>query len=285
MKTPALGQMETHSFQSWLRPDRNPFYLITIACTFTLTFSAEIQIFQQKWNFLYYLIAFILLLNLALSIFPQEMEKEEYDKNLRFARTLGIMTATLSLVFLRQALYLPDPPVTWVFVLITIQIFVFTIYLFIAILKKNSTVYNHKKKINNFQLCLITSSLLLGIVVNYNYSVNSEGIKDNYISKELLSSVIISIDEQHNDLFSPRNLSKGNYKIDTTEAQLTLGNISTSLGALKNNNTIGITSDEKGRHEQVVALLIICWAICMLTWIYQLRNVFNIKVNLENSPE
>ena len=291
------GHASGHSLLAWLKPDRNPFYLITIAGVFTLTFSAhkEQQYLYQNWNFLYYLIAFILLINLVLSLFPQEIDKEEYDKNLRFARSLGITTATLSLIFLKRAL--ENISITWVFILILIQILIFSIYLFIAIIKKNNIVYNSKKKINNFQLCLTTSALLMGIIVNYNYSIDKTVPDDALLNKSSLINTVYSIQSDldkyilkskeelelsnnSQDLSTQENIAT----IDKTELQSSLKSAYKSLEELKNSNSV-YKIDFIERHISVIKLLLFAWTICMLTWLYQLKGVFNIKVNLNNPPD
>lgn len=185
---------EGASILGWLRPDRHPFYLITIACVLTITIAASFKDYHDNnWYYVFYLIAFILLINLVLSLFPQEIDNAEYQKNLKFARSLGMVSATLSLIVLLPTF--AENTFPWVYSIIPVQIIVFSIYLFIAILKKNNSLIEGKKRINNFQLCITTSSLLFGIIGNYTlaHPSNSSIERHEYVYRLLFFCWLVCI--------------------------------------------------------------------------------------------
>jgi glucan phosphoethanolaminetransferase (alkaline phosphatase superfamily) len=243
-------------FLELLRPDKNPSYLIIYTCIFTLTYSAQEGIFYQKWNIIFYIISFILMINLVLALVPQEIELEGYEKSLRFARALGIMTATVSVIFLEKALTNKQPATGWLFMLIIVQALVFSIFLFITNLKRTTASYIQKKKINNFQLCLITSALLMGIVVNFNYSV-----KDGHTGNiELTASASI----------------ENNASLSKTDDQIINGE-----NKVQNAENL---DDPAERHASIVIVLVIGWLICITAWGYQLLKL-NMKVYLSSFNE
>ena len=261
------------SFFSWLKPDKNPFYLITIAAVFTLSFSAVQQYEECNWNFLYYLVGFIIFINLGLSLVPQEIEDEEYAKNLRFARSIGIATATLSLIFLRGIL--KEKPSTPILYLVLIEVFVFSLYLFMGILNKSNINYQGRKKINNFQLCLTTSSLLIGIIINYNGPIENSTVATANPKRFLTDSIVSNA----------MSITSNREIVDTEKIQADSStNVNPNKSNKVNESKIVKTTVEDCQRS-VYKLFLFAWIICMAAWVYQLRGVLNIKFNFGNLPD
>lgn len=284
-----------HSILAWLKPDKNPFYLITLGSVFTLTYIAKHEEFRNtNWNIAFWLVGITLLVNIALSLFPQEINNDEYNENLFFARTIGITSAIISLIFLSDAT--KNGSILWMFLLIFIQILTFSIYLFSATLNKKKNISQEKKKINNFQLCMTTSMLLMGLMINF--SLSSKIIDKNETfeivdknKKDNINAFIRTINIYFEKI--TKNISftdKSNRGIistmDSSDYYTNIIIIKKSLDQLAN-----ITSDKtsfenkplENKPKKVVKLLLLSWIICMIIWIYQLRTVFNFS-SKANTP-
>ena len=119
---------------------------------------------EDRWNYIFWLLTFVIFFSILLTIIPQEIKDEDYDKQLRFARSLGIASATLCLIFAKNTLNTEySGRILW---MAFFQILIFSIYILISILKRRrndaSTTISNPFRINNLQLCMITTSLLIG---------------------------------------------------------------------------------------------------------------------------
>ena len=72
--------------------------------------------------------------------------------------------------------------------------------------------------------------------------------------------------------------------LDSTRFQKILRNTNKSLEDIKSIDEV-YKIDFIKRHNSVVKLLLLAWLICISTWLYQLKDLFNIKLDLKNSPD
>jgi hypothetical protein len=281
-----------HSLLSWLQPDRNPFYLITLACVTTVTLSTLLgeNYIEPNWSFLFGIVAIVLVLNLLLSLIPQQIERYEYDRNLRFARSFGITVATGSMLLMHYTFTQGYKPL--IFIMILSQVVVFSAFLIISLIKKETFSPPAKRVINNFQLCLTTSSLLIGFLVNYNLYLKTQKAELKlplYISKEMFNDTIQDI---RNQLTRIQKMPLENFYKDRKKHlnEETVSSLKLDLnvidGKLKDLQPSKENLSAKNRrHLYICYLLGFGWLLCMLVWLYQLKDVIAVKVNLESPPD
>ena len=250
---------------SWYQSDRTPFHLIAIAGIFTLSMFAEFTIPESRWGTIFNIVAFVLFLSIVLTLVPQEIKEDAYDKQLRFARSLGIASATLCFVFAEKSLKtdLYDR-IVWVS---GAQIVIFTFYILISVFQKNSDKPEQvgRRKINSLQLCMITTSLMIGIVQNTNKSVEHSSDKDYKNFNTEIKSLNKKITE-----------FQSTYPIDLTPISNELEEIDKKYPDIE-------PTREKERFISINYLLLAAWGMCMIAWIYQLVGLFEIKINTDKS--
>lgn len=256
----------TANLLGWFQPDRTPFHLIAIAGIFTLSMLAEFNIPEERWDTIYWIVAFVIFLSIVLTLIPQEIKDEDYDKQLRFARSLGIASATLCYIFAESALKtdLYDR-IVWTS---GIQIFVFTLYILISVFQKQNVKVGQpaRKKINSLQLCMITTSLLIGIVLNTNRSVKHHE------------------DKEYKNFNTEINALKEEVEVlNQNETTIDLGQITARLTEIDRKYPDIQPITEKARYSSMNLLLLAAWIACIIAWVYQLVGLFEIKINTEKS--
>jgi hypothetical protein len=166
----------TATFLSWLQPTRAPYHIMAISAIVALTALASFQLIDTRWEMVFLMNGFVLFISIFLAIIPQEINEEDYEKQLRLARCIGIASATICFTFAE------NPLNSWLYMRIIgiagVQILLFSVYMLISVFKKEDKNRLHSKKTNNLQLSLITTSLLVGIFINSVKSVDSYDGKD-----------------------------------------------------------------------------------------------------------
>ena len=177
---------------SWLRPTKAPYHLMAISAIFTLSaITSFARVSDSRWEVIFAINALVLFLSICLAIIPQDIDEEDYDKQLRLARCLGISSATICFIFAEQVLASDYYyRIVWV---AGFQIFLFFVYMIISIFKKTPTNISAKKRTNNLQLSLITTSLLVGIVFNSVKAVRDTNEKNEWVYYILITSWLICI--------------------------------------------------------------------------------------------
>ncbi|MCB9305927.1 MAG: hypothetical protein H6565_04975 [Lewinellaceae bacterium] len=171
------------SFLGNLPHSKTPFQFIVMSCIITVITTAGFELNSENhWNIIFFTTTLVLFLSILITFLAKyEISEVDYDKQMRFARSFGISIATLCFLFAgKKAINDGD-----VFPIIAypsiIQILIFFIYVFVKETFSENGSYQDtggvpiSRKINYLQLCLITTSLLVGVATSAGLKTSNNG--------------------------------------------------------------------------------------------------------------
>jgi len=157
---------------------KTPFYLIVMVSVFTLINTVPYAITDSKWLAIVITIAIVLFFVLSLNLVGGRITDEQYIVQLRFARSIGIAGAILCFFIAGDEVLIDNWQFTIVFIPCVMQIIILILYTLIRDKEVNNldkemqpqSLDIAKKRINLIQLCLMSTSLLIGISTNSAFS-------------------------------------------------------------------------------------------------------------------
>jgi hypothetical protein len=154
----------------YFNPSRSPHYLIIIFTVFGLLNIGDLDTENSTWYLGAIILCFTLVLTyiLALRQKVNEENNEEYNKEMKFARSIALIGGICCIAFFFNDLFTDLRLLYVVLIAALIQILVFGAYL---VMTQNKN--EQPTSINMLQLCLITTSLLVGISYSGSYEIKN----------------------------------------------------------------------------------------------------------------
>jgi len=234
-----------------IKPNSSPYYPLTLVTIMALFFinvnEKDVVSNNLGWTIFFSISSIVFILSLVLVTSPQRIEKEQYESQIKFARTLGLMGPIISLAIFEEKMSAISISRFAVILTIIINIIVFSLYIF-----KSLKIPSSEASIDQNDLTKKDESKIILKKISDDLSILSRGSKEfivqvnNLQLSYITNSIIVAF------TFSVKNYL--NFKDDDSPDLL------------------------KINHWMCLSLLFyLGWIFCMIYWIYQIKKTTSIS--------